>query len=101
MLIEEARFRIEDSADGTCLLLAGEVDMLSRAEFSAAVERVFAARGEVALDFSGVTFMDSSGLQVLCVAHANGPVRLRNLPDHVRQLLALTGLDEVLQIESE
>lgn len=101
MLIEEARFRIEDSADGTCLMLAGEIDMLSRAEFAAAVDRVLAARGVVALDFAEVTFMDSSGLQVLCVAHAEGSVRLRNLPDHVRQLLALTGLDEVFQIESE
>ena len=100
MLIEGARFRIEDSADGTCLLLAGEVDMLSKPEFASAVDRVLAAHGEVALDFAKVTFMDSSGLQVLCVAHAQGPVRLRNLPDHVRQLLSLTGLDGVLQIES-
>lgn len=101
MLTEGARFRVDGSAEGNCLLLTGEFDMLSSAELASAVERVLATHGQVELDFSGVTFMDSSGLQVLCLAHANGPVRLRGVPDHIRALFALTGLDVVLHIDSE
>ena len=93
MLHGDALFEIRESLDGACLVAVGEIDMSSGPAFAAAISRMMSTRGEVVVDMSGVSFMDSSGLNVLCTAAQQGPVRLCQLQDQVRHLLALTGLE--------
>ena len=55
------------------------------------------------LDFSGVTFLDSSGLGALISLHKtlrsqNGTVRLLNPAPNVRQILELTRLHRVFEV---
>jgi len=61
--------------------------------------------GKAVLDFAGVTFMDSSGLNVLVSAAGRGfrsdAVLIRNAPVSIRRLLSITGLDDVVRIEGD
>ena len=86
--------------DGSAVvMLRGEIDIASAPVFSSAMERVMLLGIPVVLDFAGVTFMDSSGLNVLLVAQTTGPagsVDVRNPSPQVRRLLAITGLDRVI-----
>ena len=93
MLHGDVSFEIRESVDGACLVAAGEIDMSSGPALAAALSRMMSTRGEVVVDMSGVSFMDSTGLNVLCTAALQGPVRLQHLQDHVRHILALTGLE--------
>ena len=67
------------------------------------LEMIARGRRHLVLDFSGVVFVDSSGLSVLVTAlkaahKANGSVVLLNLSDDVRALVELTRMHEVFQI---
>ena len=92
--------------DGHALLaVIGEIDLSTASSFGAAIDQGIQQAGKVVLDFSGVTFMDSSGLNVLVTAaghdRANEPVVIRNAPLSVHRLLAITGLNEVIRIEGD
>ncbi|MET7458118.1 STAS domain-containing protein [Streptomyces sp. NPDC005574] len=55
------------------------------------------------IDFHGVTFMDSSGINVLVAANnaaraGNGWLRLAHTPRPIFQLLHVVGLDDVLPL---
>jgi anti-anti-sigma factor len=81
----------------------GELDLagteLAQRELQIATE---SDAGEIIIDLSGLHFIDSCGLRVLCQAdaavRANGSPRLRFLrgQGQVDRVLRLTGLDEVL-----
>jgi len=84
--------------DGSAVLMVrGEIDMATSPVLGAALERTMALGVPVVLDFAGVTFMDSSGLNVLLLAgHAvdrPGSVTVRNPSPLVRRLLTVTRLD--------
>ena len=92
--------------DGHALLvIVGEIDLATAPSFGAAINKGIQHAGKVVLDFTGVTFMDSSGLNVLVTAvgqdRPNGSVVIRNAPLSVHRLLAITGLNEVIRIEGE
>jgi anti-anti-sigma factor len=59
----------------------------------------------LAIDFSAVTFMDSSGLSVLASAISErgdgSRIRVRGASKLVRRLLTMSGLDTLLAIDSE
>jgi anti-anti-sigma factor len=86
--------------DGTAVLtVRGDIDMATASTFGSAIERTVALGVPVVLDFAGVTFMDSSGLNALVTAHQRadrpGAVQVRNPSPQVSRLLAMTGLDDV------
>ena len=92
--------------DGHALLaVTGEIDLATASSFGAAIDQGIQQAGKVVLDFSGVTFMDSSGLNVLVTGagqdRANEPLVIRNAPLDVHMLLAITGLNEVIRIEGD
>ena len=90
--------------DGHALLaVVGEIDLATAPSFGAAIHKGIQHSGKVVLDFTGVTFMDSSGLNVLVTAagqdRPNDSVVIRNAPLSIHRLLAITGLNEVIRIE--
>jgi stage II sporulation protein AA (anti-sigma F factor antagonist) len=92
--------------DGHALLaIRGEIDLATATAFGAAIDQGIQQAGMVILDFTGVTFMDSSGLNVLVSAAGQGTrsdaVRIRNAPISIHRLLSITGLDEVIRIEGD
>jgi anti-anti-sigma factor len=79
--------RVETSDAGAVVTAAGDVDMLSGAEFTAALrEAVLGASGPVRLDLSAVTYLGSEGVQALVatdrLAHDRG-VRLSMTPSAI------------------
>jgi anti-sigma B factor antagonist len=86
--------------DGSALLIVrGQLDMASAPAFRSAMEQAMALEIPVLVDCDGVTFMDSSGLNVLLLAQKNadrpGLVRVLNPSRQVRRLLAMTGLEHL------
>jgi anti-sigma B factor antagonist len=72
--------------------LSGEIDLESADEFEQAVSSAM-ARGAFVLDFSDVTFMDSTGLRVLlkAAARTNGvPLTIADPAPVVRRLFEIT-----------
>jgi anti-sigma B factor antagonist len=99
---------LDRSGNVVTLRIAGDVTSASEAELMAGYTRAV-EDGAVAiiLDFSGLEYMNSGGiglLVTLLVRAQRGGVRLlaSGLSDHYREILALTRLDEAIEIhESE
>lgn len=94
-----------ESADGG-LRLAGEVDAHTAPRLDEALAPLVDAGGEVRLDISGVSFMDSSGLRVVIGATeatraAGGDLVLVGPTDLVRRLLSVSGLTDHLTLVDE
>ena len=56
-------------------------------------------------DFSGITFMDSSGIGLVMgryklMQELNGKVTVRNPPNHIRKVMRLSGIDRLASISS-
>lgn len=96
---DNPRLRI-DSKDGA-LVVAGEIDAHSCGDLAAALEGV--PEGDLDVDLSAVTFIDSSGLRVLVEQHqrqagAGRSLRIVRPSRSVRRLLEIAGLDNALVI---
>jgi anti-sigma B factor antagonist len=92
--------------DGTgVLMVRGDIDMDSAEFFSSAMERAVSLGVPVAVDLSGVTFIDSSGLHALVRARTSAPRAcpfvVRNPPAQVRRLFTITCLDYLLGDEAD
>lgn len=88
------------AVEGNEIRVSGEIDAHSVSVVDAALGDADPT-SEVALDLSGVTFIDSSGLRSLVAAHkraaeAGGGLVLVDPSEPVLRLLSLTGLDQVL-----
>jgi anti-anti-sigma factor len=89
------------------LRIAGDVTSASEGELMAGYVRAIedGARA-IILDFSGLEYMNSGGiglLVTLLVRAQRGGVRLlaSGLSDHYREILALTRLDEAIEIHED
>ncbi|MET7438724.1 STAS domain-containing protein [Streptomyces sp. NPDC004082] len=91
------------TGEGVCVLqLAGEIDFTT----AGALREAFADRDGIpghrtVVDFSEVTFMDSSGVNALVGANraaalGGGWIRLAAVPAEVHEVLHIVGLDDVL-----
>jgi len=73
------------------LRLKGELDLSGEDALTAAIETARASEGQLRLDLSELTFMDSSGLRVILRAvlssNGSGPVVLERPSSAVRRLL--------------
>lgn len=88
--------------DTRVLTLRGEIDHTVKDELT---EALLAYHGvtqpRTVVDLSGVTFMDSSGINVLITAHqsmsdAQGWLRIAGAQASVLRVLELVGLDQVI-----
>ena len=92
---------------GPVLAVVGDVDLASapsmRARLLTAID---ISDGGVTVDLAKVTFMDSTGLSVLIMAHKRlerdgRQLRLRSPSPEVIRVVNLTGLGTVFHIDSE
>jgi anti-anti-sigma factor len=74
--------------------LEGELDMATADDLSQLLRDASTTGGPIVLDFSGVSFMDSSGLRALLERagkpNGNGPVVILNPSDQVRRVLEIS-----------
>jgi anti-sigma B factor antagonist len=98
---------LDRSGGVATLRIAGDVTSASEAELMAGYTRAIddGARA-IILDFSGLEYMNSGGiglLVTLLVRAQRGGVRLlaSGLSDHYREILALTRLDEAIEIHED
>ncbi len=94
-----------DSTTGrvTTVTLHGRLVSDNTAELKALLKPLIAAGGRIVLDFSDVSFLDSSGLGALVVLkmssiHAGfGTLEFSHLSQRVQELFRLTNLTELLK----
>lgn len=89
------------------VMLSGEIDHHSvsamRQDIDDAIERQQPKK--LVLDFSGVTFMDSSGIGLVMgryklVSSLGGGISIVNTPKNLRKVMRLAGLDRLAQIDN-
>ncbi|MEV8513521.1 STAS domain-containing protein [Dactylosporangium sp. NPDC051484] len=92
------------AADGTVTVTAsGELDMITAPDLINVLRKAIHRHGpRVDLDLTGVTFMDSTGLQVLVAANTDvgGGLRITGTSPAVYRLLRLTGVLEEFGLPS-
>jgi len=81
------------------VMVAGEVDMATAPEFAAAVGTLGGPGARLVFDLSSVTFMDSSGLNVIATTllrlrEQGGRACVRGPSALVRQTIKISGLDQ-------
>lgn len=90
----------QHAVDGwTVLSVTGEIDLATAPEMDAALA---AADGDVILDLSAVSFMDSTGIRSLVAAHRAAESADRGfrivVGRQIERLLEMTGLDGTLPL---
>ncbi|GGR61027.1 STAS domain-containing protein [Streptomyces roseolus] len=76
----------------------GDYDLHSLGPLADALKTATDTHPKVILDASGVTFADSSFLNLMILVHRTGKLRVAAPSAPVRRLCAITGVDDVLQI---
>ena len=96
-----ATFEVHASTP-SLLRLCGELDLASAPILARAIAPATTPGATIELDLTALTFIDSSGIKVLCHAlrdlGANGRLIVRHPRPPVRRTLQLTGLDGLIQI---
>ena len=85
--------------------LKGEIDHHNAKELRAELDRfiVTAQPRELAIDFGGITFMDSSGIGLIMgrsklMKECGGRLEVRNPQPYIRRVLKLAGLERIVRI---
>jgi anti-anti-sigma factor len=98
------RIDVHERDDHAVITAVGEIDAGNADELSRAVTGVLeAGHRRVLLDFSQVTFIDSSGLAALVAAHrqaqsVQGTFAVVRPTAHTRKLITVLGLDQLLSV---
>jgi anti-anti-sigma factor len=105
MATAELEARVRDEGDAAVIELTGDIDRDAEAALDAAYSQVEQARS-VVLDFTGVAYINSTGIAVivglLARARANGQtLGARGLSEHYRQIFEITRLADFMTIVEE
>ena len=105
MATAELEARVYDEGGEAVIELTGDVDRDAEAALDAAYEQV-GQTGSVVLDFSGVYYINSTGIAVivglLARARTNGQtLSARGLTEHYRQIFEITRLADFMTILDE
>ncbi|MFJ6850998.1 STAS domain-containing protein [Streptomyces sp. NPDC091271] len=76
----------------------GELDSESACPLQEGLERAAAGHDAIVLEASGVTFADSSFLNLLLRTNQVTPLRIAAASAPVRRLLEITGADQILRV---
>ena len=97
---------IRPGARSVTLLLAGELDLGSADTLRVCLSQLDEGYDELVVDLAALHFLDSTGLSLLVqtrhgLAERERPGRLvvRNPQGHVRRVLEVSGVDQVLTVE--
>ena len=96
--------RVTQNGQGPVLLLKGELDLATAGEFRQCLHNLVGQT--VVIDFTDVTYMDSTALGVLVAVHqraeeSGGQFRLCGVQPSQMRLLEITGLTEYLTLDRE
>ena len=105
--LDEALFSYDVAADGggVVVTLRGELDLASAPDLQRQLQALLDRPVErLTLDLAGLTFLDSSGLGALyrtrqAAAQDGVPLRLQAVPDHVVQVLRVTSMASLFEVE--
>ena len=97
----EATFVVRAFDTGHVVLVTGEIDFGNASQLADVLAQF--SNGDVIVDFSGVTFMDSAGLNVLLAAHQrlerrDAHLRLVAVPKRLLKTMKIAGLTGVLHL---
>lgn len=97
--------RVVEADGGTVIVARGEIDLTAHEPLRRCIESCSADRRHVVLDVAEVTFIDSTGLNMLVLAHRRlghrpGAVVLRNPSPAVVRVLEIAGLTGTIAIET-
>ncbi|MFE5634012.1 STAS domain-containing protein [Streptomyces sp. NPDC056543] len=84
--------------DAWVIVARGEYDMGSITPLADALADAIEKHPRVVLDASGITFADSTMLNLLIVTHQAGALRVAAPAPQVQRLLKITGVDAYLQV---
>ncbi len=95
---------IADGGEGTIVAkITGEIDHHSARWLRMDIDTAIQDKSpkKLILDFSGVTFMDSSGVGLVMGRYRNmkergGKVSLANMPEYIEKVMDLAGMDRLL-----
>jgi anti-sigma B factor antagonist len=95
---------LHDEGPSRVLQLIGELDIGTAPALQAKLMALLASDGNVIVDLTALSFMDSSGISALIVAHKRSidqgrKMILRNPRGPVAKVLAVSGTDQVFAIE--
>ncbi|MEV5334794.1 STAS domain-containing protein [Streptomyces werraensis] len=76
----------------------GSFDMQTISPLADALQAAVERHPKVVLDASGVTFADSTFLNLLILTHQQGTLRVVSPSRQVRRLYELTGVDKILEV---
>ncbi len=95
---------IADGGEGTIVAkITGEIDHHTARWLRMDIDTAIQDRNpkKLLIDFSGVSFMDSSGVGLVMGRYKNmkergGKVALTNMPDYIEKVMNLAGMDRLL-----
>ena len=92
--------------DDMCTLTPfGRIDTETSLEFSDVLNSVIRTTKNIAIDFKEAEYISSSGLRVLLAARKKlegvGVITLKNANETIREVLELTGFDQLFALENE
>ena len=92
---------IESGSDPARVVASGELDAASAGQLASTLDDATGASAGIALDLSGVTFIDSSGLRVIAAEvrrseETSAPFTVSAASDAVRRIFEMTGLGDLL-----
>ena len=97
-MVDDA-FRVELSDDLEGARLTGELDMLVYEKADVALSPLFEAPGDVTLDVSDLTFVDSSGIRLFVrlerAIRDRGILHLRGPSPHIARVFEVAGLPDL------
>lgn len=106
MINKRCYYEVERSADKLAIVLRGEIDHHSAVSVRGEIDAlIYEERPRhVALDMSGIDFMDSSGLGLIMGRYAlmqkiGGELTLSSPNERILKILRLAGLERIIKIE--
>lgn len=96
---------IKNENGAAVAVLSGEIDHHNAKELRSELDRfiVTAQPHELAIDFSGITFMDSSGIGFIMgrsklMKECGGILEVRNPQPYIKRVLKLSGIERIVKI---
>ena len=104
MSFKDAHFEIAVDTGALTIAASGDIDMATAGDLGQAIRDLAASGGDgqITIDLTNVDFIDSSAVGMLIQAwETTQRIVLRNPQAQALRVLALTGVDQFIPIESE